>query len=220
MDTTISDLIIFCQFQFSAHNIYISVSKTSTRTTCIKTSLITNNGVMSSQITCVTKEDVTRVSRNIISYKNMKFLRHQHAQHATDLSVLDDMGVFESFSFSPDCSRRARDGDETSDGIDNGSRRDQSILVDEIVSIISFMQQSENAAYDPSKKYTYHAAKLLYHRRSRSLNKDSRFGGSGDQSLVDERCRAKMLDWSFKVSVCFPSISSRHFEMNVFAISF
>ena len=51
---------------------------------------------------------------------------------------------------------------------------------DDILSTIANMNETEEDAYSPSKKYLHRPAHLF-------------------NTTVDEKCRAKMLDWSFKV---------------------
>lgn len=61
-------------------------------------------------------------------------------------------------------------------------------MVREIVSVLSAMQESERGAYDPSGKFAFHTEKSIHS----NLHRENR-------TVVDERCRAKMLDWCSKM---------------------
>ena len=77
------------------------------------------------------------------------------------------------------------------------------IREDELLSIISAMQESENGgAYDPSGKFTYHTEQpkdLEQPQDGRASRKHI------SVPMVDERCRKTMLNWCSKVSHC-PSV--------------
>ena len=63
---------------------------------------------------------------------------------------------------------------------------------EEFVAIVSAMQASENdgGAYDPSKKFQY------------DLSSNNN-GVNGQQKVVTEECRARMLNWCLDVSISY-----------------
>lgn len=61
---------------------------------------------------------------------------------------------------------------------------------DDSVSIISAMQESENGAYNPKRKFTYHINDIADTMQQETT------------PLVDEECRTRMLTWCSNVSTC------------------
>ena len=65
-----------------------------------------------------------------------------------------------------------------------------------ILPVLSAMQESERGPYDPSGKFAFHTEHLVHTiQQNDCLYRDN--GG-----VVNEKCRAKMLDWCSKVSQC------------------
>ena len=72
---------------------------------------------------------------------------------------------------------------------------------DDLISVISAMQESENGLYNPTRKFTYHVNNIADPMQCQSIT-----------PLVDEECRTRMLTWCSNVSiyVCItPTSSSR-----------
>lgn len=76
--------------------------------------------------------------------------------------------------------------------------------VDELISILSAMKMSESrgASYDPAGKFTYHAERLHGEQLLDGEQPYDDHAKKENASLVDETCRAKMMDWHTKVSGC------------------
>ena len=62
---------------------------------------------------------------------------------------------------------------------------------EEYIAIVTAMQASENSgnAYEPSRKFQY------------SLSSSNNIGNEQHQKVVNEECRAKMLNWCLNVSI-------------------
>lgn len=71
-------------------------------------------------------------------------------------------------------------------------------VMNETISIISSMHESEDGAYSPSNTYMYRSGTTSSNRSEGSSDECSMEDSFG-QSIVDERCRSKMLEWCFKV---------------------
>ena len=61
---------------------------------------------------------------------------------------------------------------------------------DDLISVISAMQESENGLYNPTRKFTYHVNNIADPMQCRSIT-----------PLVDEECRTRMLTWCSNVSI-------------------
>lgn len=70
---------------------------------------------------------------------------------------------------------------------------DNGLAARELISVLSAMQESESGAYDPSGKFTFHTDQFMHLLQ---LGDDL---PNQKRSLVDEKCRAKMLDWCSKM---------------------
>ena len=66
---------------------------------------------------------------------------------------------------------------------------------DDLVSIISAMQESENGLYNPTRKFTYHININVANPMQQVAS-----------PLVDEVCRTRMLTWCSHVSTCIVSV--------------
>ncbi|EED93105.1 predicted protein [Thalassiosira pseudonana CCMP1335] len=71
-------------------------------------------------------------------------------------------------------------------------------VMNETISIISSMHESEDGAYSPSNTYMYRSGTTSSNRSEGSSDECSVEDSFG-QSIVDERCRSKMLEWCFKM---------------------
>ena len=98
---------------------------------------------------------------------------------------------------STDCSRIVSGEEEAQMSVS-----DDSTTKDEIIATISSMHESENAAYNPLTKYDYCPKRSSSNDPSGSLRQyDCNIGNCDCHQTIDERCRAKMLVWAFKVRV-------------------
>ena len=74
--------------------------------------------------------------------------------------------------------------------------QDDSRHQDDLISVISAMQESENGLYNPTRKFTYHVNTIADPMQCQSIT-----------PLVDEECRTRMLTWCSNVSIlCIASV--------------